>query len=479
MNKKIVFIALSFTLLLLILSFTYTPIEKTRDEKIIDIDKFDSISINIPEWELYLLQTKNLENQERLNFRQIENINDFYNIKVVNKELIVTKKWRKWSFDNTFIQLWIYVNDLKNINIGGNTKVFAGRTPLSHFTSNIPLEFSKINININIKDNSKLNIDSNFGIININASNNSEIRVKWRASEFYANIDDNSELRGYLLDSQKAKIIAKWNSIVWCKSNVDIELNNNSKFYYFWDAPLEVSKNSFPYYKDNKFWFYSNGRIYETGYYLENWEIFLKSDPRLKIKKLENVDVSSFELVTFSYDKEKNTINYWPLAKDKNNIFTYGEILEWANPETLEVVDFNFVKDDKNVYSMWQFLGGSETIKWLDSKSFEVYFDNYISDKNGSYEIIWGTIWMSNNELIKISDKVFKKFKLIWLSYLWDTDETIKYFNGDNIVYFSIYKNSLKKIIGADVETFEIVRKNKEYDAKDKNHKYKKWQIVE
>ncbi|WP_299009784.1 DKNYY domain-containing protein [uncultured Tenacibaculum sp.] len=52
--------------------------------------------------------------------------------------------------------------------------------------------------------------------------------------------------------------------------------------------------------------------------------------------KIENADVSSFNVIQFHY------------AKDKNHVFYFGEVIEGADPETFSIFETSYYSKDKN-----------------------------------------------------------------------------------------------------------------------------------
>ena len=56
---------------------------------------------------------------------------------------------------------------------------------------------------------------------------------------------------------------------------------------------------------------------------------------------------------------------------DRGKVYYGNEILEGANPKTVELIGFSLLKDDKNVYYM------GEKIKDIKIKNFEKLGKNY------------------------------------------------------------------------------------------------------
>ena len=114
----------------------------------------------------------------------------------------------------------------------------------------------------------------------------------------------------------------------------------------------------------------------KNGIYILTKESSIKT---IKIdKKIKNIDFNSFEEITnYPYVfKDKNavyTLNTYndkivTVLSSKENDYKINE-LSGVNPNTFEMIEPNYFKDDKNV----------------DSESFEIMNDEYAKDKNNVY----------------------------------------------------------------------------------------------
>ena len=66
----------------------------------------------------------------------------------------------------------------------------------------------------------------------------------------------------------------------------------------------------------------------------------------------------------------------------KGNVYCGNEILEGVNPETVELIGFSLLKDDKNIYFEGKILEGA------DYNTFEILPNGDGKDKNRSYEYL-------------------------------------------------------------------------------------------
>lgn len=155
-----------------------------------------------------------------------------------------------------------------------------------------------------------------------------------------------------------------------------------------------------------------------------------------KYYKIENSDADTFEIIDTPRIKQY-------LAKDRNNIYYHGNIVEGADPKSFELIpNTDFAKDNENLFF------NNKMIKNSDPKTFELLdHESYAKDRNNIYHngsIIEGAD-IKSFEFIKIADP--KTFKLV---------EQGLYVKDINNVYFrrSIIEN-------ADPKSFELIRNTK------------------
>ena len=136
----------------------------------------------------------------------------------------------------------------------------------------------------------------------------------------------------------------------------------------------------------------------------------------------------------------------------QKNLFPADYVLDGADPATFKIIENKWAKDKNAAYFM------SKAIPGADPLTFDVLDYSHVEDKNFIY---WGGF--DGNDLLKMPQTNPKSFTLLGRGYSKDV-------NG--IYYF------LKKISGADVDTFEVVPDERgssiklEYDARDKTYKY-------
>ena len=114
---------------------------------------------------------------------------------------------------------------------------------------------------------------------------------------------------------------------------------------------------------------------FKSGYHPhENDEMYFRTPTSLADEyKVEGVDLQTFEiLANEDYAKDKNNVYYYgqkvegadsksftlisskvsnlPYAKDENNVY-FGNSVIGADVKSFVIIDFNFSKDKKNIYS--------------------------------------------------------------------------------------------------------------------------------
>ena len=142
------------------------------------------------------------------------------------------------------------------------------------------------------------------------------------------------------------------------------------------------------------------------------------------LENLQNADAKTFEILGYHIAKDKNYVYYRDeklskidpktfevvegyyitMFKDKNAVYTLNTYddkiatvfnfrgidykineLSDANPNTFEMIEPNYFKDDKNVYYFSDKEKMIKKIKNANIKSFEIMNDDYAKDKNNTY----------------------------------------------------------------------------------------------
>ena len=172
------------------------------------------------------------------------------------------------------------------------------------------------------------------------------------------------------------------------------------------------------------------GTIANAEYLKKDGEVYYEM-PYLEIKlKVKDADAKTFE--NLGEDKMK-VIGYF--GKDSKNVYFLGKKLKDVSTKKFEILDEKYVKDYKNLYN-------------LKTDSLSFFSIDEIKPKK-----------------VSIDGLDVKSFKVLENKKASFTD----YYTDKNSVYF--HKDDLRKITGADKNSFEILE---EYIARDKNNVYSK-----
>ena len=172
------------------------------------------------------------------------------------------------------------------------------------------------------------------------------------------------------------------------------------------------------------------GTIANAEYFKKDGEVYYEM-PYLEIKlKVKGADAKTFE--NLGEDKMK-IIGYF--GKDSKNVYFLGKKLKDVSTKKFEILDEKYVKDYKNLYN-------------LKTDSLSFFSIDEIKPKK-----------------VSIDGLDVKSFKVLENRRASLTD----YYTDKNSVYF--HKDDLRKITGADKNSFEILE---EYIARDKNNVYSK-----
>ena len=172
------------------------------------------------------------------------------------------------------------------------------------------------------------------------------------------------------------------------------------------------------------------GTVANAEYLKKDGEVYYEM-PYLEIKlKVKGADAKTFE--NLGEDKMK-IIGYF--GKDSKNVYFLGKKLKDVSTKKFEILDEKYVKDYKNLYN-------------LKTDSLSFFSIDEIKPKK-----------------VSIDGLDVKSFKVLENKKASLTD----YYTDKNSVYF--HKDDLRKITGADKNSFEILE---EYIARDKNNVYSK-----
>ena len=164
---------------------------------------------------------------------------------------------------------------------------------------------------------------------------------------------------------------------------------DKNNIYYKGDKLEKIDRNSFKVLNES----YDNSIIKDkNGIYILAKESSIKT---IKIdKNIKNIDFNSFEEITnYPYVfKDKNAVYTLNTDDDKiATVFNFRGIdykineLSGVNPNTFEMIEPSYFKDDKNVYYFSDKEKMMIKVENVDTESFEIMNDDYAKDKNNAY----------------------------------------------------------------------------------------------
>jgi len=229
------------------------------------------------------------------------------------------------------------------------------------------------------------------------------------------------------------------------------------------------------------------GSIANAEYLKENGEVYYEM-PYLEIKlKVKGADAKTFENVG---EDKMETIGFF--GKDSKNAYFLGKKIKDVSPKGFEILDTKYVKDDKNLYKFetdsFPYFSSSEiktrkvSIDGLDVKSFKVLEND--KDSYTDYYVDKSDVYMDKDNLKKITGADRNSFEILGYSIARDKNNvynegeklenvdiaSFKYFDygiakDKNRVF---YIDRHKDIENADAKTFE--RMGESYYFRDKNN---------
>ena len=229
------------------------------------------------------------------------------------------------------------------------------------------------------------------------------------------------------------------------------------------------------------------GTIANAEYLKENGEVYYEM-PYLEIKlKVKGADAKTFENVG---EDKMETIGFF--GKDSKNAYFLGKKIKDVSPTGFEILDTKYVKDDKNLYKFetdsFPYFSSSEiktrkvSIDGLDVKSFKVLEND--KDSYTDYYVDKSNVYMDKDNLKKITGADRNSFEILGYSIARDKNNvynegeklenvdiaSFKYFDygiakDKNRVF---YIDRHKDIENADAKTFE--RMGESYYFRDKNN---------
>ena len=268
-------------------------------------------------------------------------------------------------------------------------------------------------------------------------------------NNYYLTFNSNSDLYDRKNDKIEAKKI----------NNLNI---NFSTFKYFGILNYYKDKNSFYYRSDNDLKKIKSEIDVKSADKVLELNDFVKDKNNLyyfsngKIEKINlNIDVKSLE---FFDDIDSSYSSY---IKDRNNVYFVDnkngkvKIVKNADKNTFQIVNGNYGVDGKNVYY------NGEKLDSVGIEGLKIFDDNYLKDNKNVYEI-----YTTDDEKIKI--RAIKNLNIDVASFENIFKEA--FYKDKNSVYYvdmTEDKQELKKLEGADADTFELG-----IFSKDKNSVY-------
>ena len=268
-------------------------------------------------------------------------------------------------------------------------------------------------------------------------------------NNYYLTFNSNSDLYDRKNDKIEAKKI----------NNLNIDF---STFKYFGIFNYYKDKNSFYYHSDNDFKKIKSGIDVGSAEKVLELNDFVKDKNNLyyfsngKIEKINlNIDVKSLE---FFDDIDSSYSSY---IKDRNNVYFVDnkngkvKIVKNADKNTFQIVNGNYGVDGKNVYY------NGEKLDSVGIEGLKIFDDNYLKDNKNVYEI-----YTTDDEKIKI--RAIKNLNIDVASFE-NIFKEVFYKDKNSVYYVDMTedKQELKKLEGADADTFELG-----IFSKDKNSVY-------
>ncbi|BBM38190.1 hypothetical protein JCM16775_0898 [Leptotrichia hofstadii] len=268
-------------------------------------------------------------------------------------------------------------------------------------------------------------------------------------NNYYLTFNSNSDLYDRKNDKIEAKKI----------NNLNIDF---STFKYFGILNYYKDKNSFYYRSDNDLKKIKSGIDVGSADKVLELNDFVKDKNNLyyfsngKIEKIDlNIDVKSLE---FFDDIDSSYSNY---IKDRNNVYFVDnkngkvKIVKNADKNTFQIVNGNYGVDRKNVYY------DGEKLDSVGIEGLKIFDDSYLKDNKNVYEIYTTDDGKTKIRAIKNLNIDVASFEDIFKEAFYKDKNSVYY------VDMTEDKQELKKLEGADADTFELG-----IFSKDKNNVY-------
>ena len=222
-------------------------------------------------------------------------------------------------------------------------------------------------------------------------------------------------------------------------------------FKYFGIFDYYKDKNSFYYHSDNDLKKIKRRIDVKSAENMNNLNNIVKDKNNLyyfyngKIRKIDlKIDINSLEVL--------NNVGYYysDYIRDRNNVYFVDnengkvKIVKNADKNTFKVVEKNYGMDSKNVYY------NGKKLDFVGLDGLKIFDENYLKDKDSVYQI-----YETDNNKVKI--KTIKNLNIDVASF----ENILKevFYKDKNSVYYvdmTEDKQELKKLEGADADTFEL-----------------------
>ncbi|MFA3799898.1 DKNYY domain-containing protein [Leptotrichia hongkongensis] len=268
-------------------------------------------------------------------------------------------------------------------------------------------------------------------------------------NNYYLTFNSNSDLYDRKNDKIEAKKI----------NNLNIDF---STFKYFGILNYYKDKNSFYYRSDNDLKKIKSEIDVKSADKVLELNDFVKDKNNLyyfsngKINKINlNIDVNSLVFL------DNNNSSYSSYIKDRNNVYFVDnengkvKIVKNADKNTFQIVNGNYGVDRKNVYY------DGEKLDSVGIEGLKIFDDNYLKDNKNVYEIYTTDDGKTKIRAIKNLNIDVASFEDIFKEAFYKDKNSVYY------VDMTEDKQELKKLEGADADTFELG-----IFSKDKNSVY-------
>ena len=348
--------------------------------------------------------------------------------------------------------------DAKSFEIMGDTRYFRDKNNIFviKYSNDFPDGQGFIKLP-NIDRNSFITLSEEFGKDKngiyyigekINGINPNNVRVIEEMGQ--DNYILQSENNYYLTFNSNSNLYDRKNDKIEVKkiNNLNIDF---STFKYFGILNYYKDKNSFYYRSDNDLKKIKSEIDVKSADKVLELNDFVKDKNNLyyfsngKINKINlNIDVNSLVFL------DNNSSSYSSYIKDRNNVYFVDNkngkvrIVKNADKNTFQIVNGNYGVDRENVYY------DGEKLDSVGIEGLKIFDDNYLKDNKNVYEI-----YTTDDEKIKI--RAIKNLNIDVASF----EDIFKeaFYKDKNSVYYvdmTEDKQELKKLEGADADTFEL-----------------------